>query len=65
MTAGLDAEFRRSSFCGTGTCVEVGFQPDGTVAVRDAKHPSMACLVVTRKTWNTFQEAIRAGRFDR
>jgi hypothetical protein len=65
MTTGSDPQFRRSSYCGTGACVEVAHLPAGTVAVRDGKRPSTPCLVVTRATWARFQHAIRAGEFDR
>jgi hypothetical protein len=65
MATGSNAGFRRSSYCGTGSCVEVGFRPDGTVAVRDGKHRSSPCLVITRKTWMRFQQAVRAGEFER
>jgi hypothetical protein len=65
MTTGSETQFRRSSSCGTGSCVEVAFCRDGTVAVRDGKRPSIPYLVVTRTTWTRFQQAIRAGEFDR
>lgn len=65
MSTGSDTPFRRSSYCADGSCIEVGFQADGTVAVRDAKRPNQPRLVVTETTWDRFQEAIRAGRFDR
>jgi hypothetical protein len=64
MTTGSDASFRRSSYCATGSCVEVAHLPDGTVAIRDGKRPSTSCVVITRRTWIRFQEAIRAREFD-
>jgi hypothetical protein len=35
----VEVGWRTSSFCGTGTCVEVGGEGDGNVMVRDAKDP--------------------------
>ncbi|MGH3588734.1 MAG: DUF397 domain-containing protein, partial [Pseudonocardia sp.] len=32
-------EYRISSYCSMGGCVEVGQRPDGGVSVRDAKDP--------------------------
>ena len=41
-------EYRTSSFCSLGDCVEVGFTPDGRVAVRDSKDGDAGPLVFTR-----------------
>jgi hypothetical protein len=50
-------EFRTSSFCNTGTCVEVAVTPD-TVAVRDKKNPAAGQLNVGTAAWAAFLAAI-------
>lgn len=57
--------YRRSSFCGSGDCIEVAFPTPDTVAVRDAKRPSATHHQFTRKAWSTFLTAVRTGEFDR
>lgn len=58
-------EFRVSSFCTSGGCVEVGQLPDGVVAVRDSKDPERRrSLVFTRLEWAAFVQGVKAGEFD-
>lgn len=58
-------EYRTSSFCNFGGCVEVGLAPDGSVAVRDSKDPERAAtLVFDRAEWTAFVRGVRAGEFD-
>lgn len=58
-------EYRISSFCDMGGCVEVGHAPDGSVVVRDAKDPSRAiALSFDRGEWATFLAGVRNGDFD-
>ncbi len=57
-------EYRTSSFCSLGDCVEVGFTPDGGVAVRDSKDGDAGPLVFTREEWVAFVAGVRAGEFD-
>ena len=40
MTQHMATEFRTSSFCSGGDCVEVGMRHGGVVAVRDTKDRS-------------------------
>jgi hypothetical protein len=58
-------EFTSSSFCGSSSCVQVGFRPDDRVAVRDGKRPTSRNHTFSNKAWQTFLEALRTGKFDR
>lgn len=57
-------EFRISSFCTGGGCVEVGRLPGGAVAVRDGKDAECAPLVFTPEEWAAFVAGVKAGEFD-
>ena len=57
-------EFRVSSFCSFGNCVEVGLTPDGTVLVRDAKDRDRQALSFTEEEWAAFITGVKAGEFD-
>lgn len=57
-------QFKKSSRCGGGTCVEVAQLPDGTVAVRDAKNVKQALLVFNPAEWTAFVQGVKAGEFD-
>jgi hypothetical protein len=65
MTTPDNAEFRRSSFCTGGSCIEIGFRTDRRVAIRDASRPRLAHLVVSDRSWSVFLAAVRAGEFQR
>ncbi len=56
-------EFRTSSFCSLGDCVEVGQLPGGAVAVRDSKDRDRS-LVFTSQEWSAFVAGVRNGEFD-
>jgi uncharacterized protein DUF397 len=56
--------FRKSSFSGGSGCVEVRRLPDGRIAVRDSKHPSLVPNHYTPTAWEAFLSGIRAGEFD-
>jgi Domain of unknown function (DUF397) len=56
--------FRKSSFSGGGSCVEVRLLPDGRIAERDSKHPGIAPNHFTPTAWKAFLSAVRAGEFD-
>jgi hypothetical protein len=56
--------FRRSSFCGSGACVEVDRNRGGMVAVRDSKNPGQPALVFTPEEWVEFIRGAKAGEFD-
>lgn len=58
-------EFRTSSFCNFGNCVEVGWSPGGSVVVRDTKDPDRrASLVFTAEEWASFVAGVKSGEFD-
>jgi hypothetical protein len=58
-------EFKTSSFCNFGDCVEVGHSPDGSVIVRDTKDVSRSvALTFTPDEWTAFVRGVKAGEFD-
>jgi hypothetical protein len=57
-------DYKVSSFCSLGNCVEVGVAPDGGIAVRDSKAPEAGPLVFTAEEWREFIAGARAGEFD-
>ncbi|GAA2890219.1 hypothetical protein Acy02nite_63810 [Actinoplanes cyaneus] len=54
--------WRKSSRCGTSTCVEVA-KIDDTYLVRDSKNPEAAALSFTKAEWDAFVEGVSAGEF--
>jgi hypothetical protein len=56
-------EFRISSFCTAGGCVEVGRAPDGQVAVRDTKNREQQ-LTFTPDEWAAFVAGVKNNEFD-
>ncbi|GLY05896.1 MULTISPECIES: DUF397 domain-containing protein [Actinoplanes] len=54
--------WRKSSRCGTSTCVEVA-RVDDRYLVRDSKNPEVAALSFTRDEWEAFVEGVTAGEF--
>ena len=57
-------EFRVSSFCSFGNCVEVGRSPEGSVVVRDTKDYTQQLLTFTDEEWTAFVAGVKAGEFD-
>ena len=57
-------EFRVSSFCSFGNCVEVGRTADGAVVVRDTKDRAQQALSFTDEEWIAFVAGVKAGEFD-
>jgi hypothetical protein len=57
-------EFRTSSFCDLGSCVEVGRTPDGAFLVRDTKNRERGWLEFTREEWAAFVTGVKAGEFE-
>jgi hypothetical protein len=58
-------EYRTSSHCSGGACVEVGRSPEGPVVVRDTKDPERSTsLLFTRDEWTAFVAGVKAGEFD-
>jgi hypothetical protein len=58
-------EFKVSSFCSMGNCVEVGAAPGGGIAVRDSKRREAGHVVFPVEEWRSFLVGVRAGEFDR
>jgi hypothetical protein len=56
-------EFRISSFCSGGDCVEVGQVPHGVVTVRDTKDRGRE-LVFSNEEWAAFVAGVKNGEFD-
>lgn len=54
--------WRRSSRCGTTTCVEVA-KVDDQYLIRDSKRPHAAALTFTAEEWTAFVEGVTAGDF--
>ena len=58
-------EFRTSSHCATGACVEIGFQDDGAITLRDTKDPARTdALTFPADGWAAFVSGVRNGEFD-
>lgn len=57
-------DFRRSSFCGSGGCVEVSPLRDGRIAVRDSKDLTVPQHFYTPAEWTAFIQGVKAGEFD-
>jgi Domain of unknown function (DUF397) len=58
-----NGNFRRSSFCSVGQCVEVGRTPDGRIAVRDSATPEKTATF-TEADWGEFVKGVKASEFD-
>ena len=54
--------WRKSSRCGTSTCVEVA-KIDDNYMIRDSKNPEAAALSFTKAEWEAFVEGVNAGEF--
>ncbi|MCE3550500.1 DUF397 domain-containing protein [Pseudonocardia sp. RS11V-5] len=57
-------EFRTSSYCDLGSCVEVGRTADGSFLVRDTKNREQAPLAFTREEWAAFVAGVKNGEFE-
>lgn len=56
------SDWKRSSYCGNTTCVEVLVRPD-EVLVRDSKHPDRHPLKFSPAEWTDFIRGAQAGEF--
>jgi hypothetical protein len=63
MTEHMATEFKTSSFCSGGDCVEVGVRHGGVVAVRDTKDRSRE-LTFSPQEWAEFVAGVKRGAFD-
>lgn len=58
--------FRRSSFCGSGGCVEIAADArDDSVLIKDAKVVDGPVQRYTPAEWDAFVAGVKAGEFDR
>ncbi len=57
-------EFKRSSRCTGGNCVEVAVTGDAAL-VRDSKNPDQPHLVFSAEAWREFAAGFQAGEFER
>ena len=48
----------------SGNCVEVAELPDGSIAMRNSRHPDGPALVYTRAEITAFVEGAKDGDFD-
>ncbi len=55
-------QWRRSSTCSGGTCVEVA-RVDGQYLIRDSKNPDLAAHSFTPDEWNAFVAGVKAEEF--
>jgi hypothetical protein len=53
-------EWRHSSICGNGACVEVA-QDSDVVRVRDSKNPGEPHLKISHHAWRGFISDVKAG----
>lgn len=56
-------DWQRSTFCGNTTCVEVLRHTDGTVRVRNSRHPEREPLNFSADEWADFTAGVEAGEF--
>ncbi|SDD61320.1 DUF397 domain-containing protein [Actinokineospora iranica] len=56
--------YRQSSFCSTGACVQVAVLDNGDVSLRDSKDLSVAPHTYTPQEWVAFTAGVKNGEFD-
>jgi hypothetical protein len=63
----VQVRFRRSSFCGEGSCVEVAALPGDEIVIRDSKDTRTDAprLTFTAAEWDAFLSGVMAGEFTR
>lgn len=54
--------WRKSSRCGTATCVEVA-RVGEKYLIRDSKNPEIAPLMFSAEEWRAFEAGVQAGEF--
>jgi hypothetical protein len=55
-------QWRRSSACTAGNCIEVASVAD-RILIRDSKHPDAPVLAFTKEEWNAFADAVKRDEF--
>lgn len=56
-------DFRTSSYCTAGACVEVRSRGDGDVELRSSRDVSVI-VTFTAVEWRSFLDGVKAGEFD-
>ena len=56
--------WRKASASMNGNCVEMAHPQDGSVFVRDSKHPDGPRLRFTETEWKCFLIGVKEGEFD-
>lgn len=56
--------WRKSTFSGDSSCVEVADLPDGGWAVRNSNDPDGGTLRFTAAEVDAFRSGVKAGQFD-
>jgi hypothetical protein len=59
---GQQIDWRKSTFCSGGACVEVAKSAENFL-VRDAKDPNSPVLTFTSEEWTAFVAGVNAGEF--
>ena len=59
----LTSEFKKSSECGIGACVEAK-EENGYVFIRNSENPNGQALVFNIDEWNAFIKGVKASEFD-
>ncbi|WP_424189233.1 DUF397 domain-containing protein [Actinokineospora sp. G85] len=57
----IHSEFRQSSFCSNGNCVQVAFLGDGSTALRDSKNAAGPAHTLSRAGWDQFRATLKSG----
>ncbi|GAA3592000.1 hypothetical protein GCM10022223_03320 [Kineosporia mesophila] len=61
----VGSEWQRSSYCASGSCVEVKFLgPENGVLVRDSKQADGAVLSFDAQEWRAFVAGVRDSEFE-
>jgi len=61
----MEIDWTKSSLSfANGNCAEVASLPDGTVGLRNSRHPDGPVLSFTPDEWHAFLGGARLGEFD-
>jgi hypothetical protein len=55
-------QWRKSSYCSNGTCIEVA-EVAGEFLIRDSKSPAQSPLRFTADEWTAFVRGVNEGQF--
>lgn len=55
-------EFKNSSFCGVGACIQVT-DKDSTIFIRQSENPKII-ISVSKEEWSAFIAGVKNGEFD-